>query len=123
MHARRSFIAKRLTHAAVPHLAAVMREDDNVKRYESEPEFHDTLLAWWRSRSLLDNLLALVLPVDTLRTLDRRMKIDRVYQCALEEEFRDMTAESTDRDMFLALTDNTRNEGAVQLAPRLRRLL
>ena len=115
MHARMTRVARKLTYAKVPCIAASMRESDHVKQLEACPAFYKFIVSTWRSTSLLEDLLRLVLPKEELDPLSRKARIDRVYQCAIEDEYKDMSVARAGHAAFLRSTVHTRRKGFVPL--------
>ena len=111
-HALLKRSVKRLTHASVPCIAALCREDDNIRKLQNDPEVYRFVLRLWRSRSMLDNILRLVLREEELTDLTRKQKIERVYQCAIEDEFKDMSTQVVLHQQYLENTRHMRSTNA-----------
>jgi hypothetical protein len=79
-----------------------------LKLLDSSREFYAFCLERWRSRSLLDELLGLLKQPEELATMTRSQKINAVYQCAADDEYRDVTIQQEAHDDFLRATSHTR---------------
>jgi len=108
VHARLKRILQRCTYMKPPGIAAAVRLDQTLELLRKCVEFMMFCVQHWRSRTMLDDVLDLVVSRSDRQALSRVEKIRRVYQCALEDEYRDMTEERTQQLSFLDQTSHTR---------------
>ena len=92
-----------------PLNSATLTEKVNLANLKSDPMFAQFVLRRWPSRTLYDEALHLVLDRETIRGMTRAEKINHIYQCAPDCEFRDVAAESTAHRQFLAITAPNRS--------------
>ena len=71
-----------------PWISAGVANKRHLKTLQDCPAFKTFVLQHWRSTSLLDSVLRLVVPANELRDMTRLSKINRIYQCGVENEFR-----------------------------------
>ena len=76
-----------------PQLSAKNSLPDHLERLERDKEWMKFVLQKWRSRKLLDDLLGLVCNPEELAEMNRLQKIKKIYQCDMDTEFKDLSAE------------------------------
>ena len=91
-----------------PWIAASLREPAHLERLEHDAAFRKFCEDRWRSRTLMDEVLNLVVPKQELAGMTKLAKINCIYQCSIESEFRDMKEERDAHKTWLAATAHTR---------------
>ena len=91
IHAVIKRLGSSMTFVTVPYICARLREDRNIARLRSDPEFFDFCQTTWRKRSLYDTVLRQRFTPEELQGMSNNEKLKRIYQCTLSDEFEDMT--------------------------------
>ena len=91
-------------NASPPLISAKLSEPKNLSLLQTNPAFRSFCQSKWNSRRLFDDVLKLVVPSRQLGGLSRGEKINRIYQCSLADEFRDVEVEKRARAEWLAQT-------------------
>ena len=92
-----------------PYISAAVSAPQHIERLRTCPDFHKFVSAKWRSKTLLDQVLHLLVDKQDLRAMTSEQKLRRAYQCSLEDEFRDMTNEREAQENFLRQSAHTRS--------------
>ncbi|CAK0828340.1 unnamed protein product, partial [Prorocentrum cordatum] len=103
---RLGLIAKNMSP---PCISASNSEAEHLARLDNDAEFKRYCQSTWSSKSLLNDLLSLVVPGDALKEMSRKDKINRVYQCDLASEFKDLSVERQSHDTWKLLTQHLRS--------------
>lgn len=98
-----------------PYVSSTLREAHHLKALELDQQFHTFCLERWRSKSLCDDVLKLIVSKEELAEMSHHAKLHRVYQCDIESEFRDMGKEKEAHAVWIAQTKHLRNAGPVDL--------
>lgn len=94
-----------------PWISAALGEALHIQALDSDPDFFRFCVKRWRSQTVMDDLLHLIVPKSELKGMSTLEKIRRAYQCDTSSEFRDMTAEREAHLDNLQLTAATRSGG------------
>ena len=90
IHAIIKKVGAHSTYVLPPYVCARVRESYNLGLLKTDKDFHTLCMRLWRQVSLLDSILRLRLSRETLQGMNRREKIQAVYQCDMGSEFADM---------------------------------
>ena len=92
-----------------PLISAKLSEPKHLKLLKTDIGFRKFCLQKWGSRRIFDDVLRLVVPPNKLGRLQRGEKINRIYQCSIEDEYRDVREEKQAHTEWLALTASRRS--------------
>ncbi len=115
VHAELKRLGKAATNMMPPLISSTLSEPQNLERLKASRGFFGFCLARWRSTSIYDDILKLVHPRAHLGTLTTAGKINSIYQCGLESEFRDLTIQREVHEEWLAHTSSRRRGGPRKL--------
>jgi hypothetical protein len=108
MHALIKKIGAVAKNISPPMISAALSEPVHQELLKSSPAFKVFCIKHWRSKTLLNELLQLVVPNDELDSLTRLGKLERIYQCGLSSEFRDLRSQRQAHDEFQRRTFHLR---------------
>ena len=114
-HAELKRIGNAASNIRPPLICATLREPIHLGMLKSSPEFRQFVLEQWRSRSIFNEVLNLVMSQSELDKLSRLGKLNVVYQCGLSSEFQDIHVEQQAHEDFLAHTVSHRRGGPRQV--------
>ena len=107
-HAQIKQIGRQANHVSPPFISAAVASPSNLKAVENNQEFRSFCLRRWRSPTVLTDTLRLVIPRTTLLELTPDQKVQRIYQCALDDEYRPMAQQKAQHGVWLRNTEHTR---------------
>ena len=91
------------TYILAPYLCSIVRESYNLALLKANADFHEFAVKAWFSKSLLNDLLKLRVPLDKLRGMPRVEKLKTIYQTSLDVHYAD-TSDSKRADLLWAIT-------------------
>ena len=92
IHARIKAIGQPMHFVSVPYLCARLREDANIDKLRSDPDFYEFCLKHWRTKRLADTILSQRFSTADLHGAGYNPKVKRVYQCSLADDLENMDA-------------------------------
>jgi len=107
VHAMIKKIGKSFTFALPPYICARLRQARSLEMLRNDMDFYRFCVSQWRSRTLIDQLLALRCSKADLKKFSLDDKIRVVYQCSLESEFETSTVPRAAQGQWLALTNKS----------------
>jgi hypothetical protein len=109
VHALVKAIGRRtLGGISLPQINALLREPRVHNLLRSDQVFVNFCIQHWRSRKVLDTILAMRCTIDSLKTMQAKGKIDTIYQTGLEQEFADTSAAANANNQWLVMTARQR---------------
>ena len=108
LHALIKALSRTMRNVGPPYVCAKLRESFNMQMLRNDRAFWDLCVAMWRKRSLVALVLRLRVGAEELKGMSNAQQIKRVYQCALEDEYADITEEKRASAQWTASTVNLR---------------
>lgn len=96
-------------------ISASLSESKNLALLKKSTSFRELCVKHWRSNTLHNTVLQLVLPAKELDTLTTAEKIEHIYQCSNASEFKDVNVEQQQRQQWLVATSAVRRSGPRQM--------
>ena len=112
VHSELKRIGQAARNVTPPFISARLSEPQHLVRLSASIEFRDFVIRKWHSTQTLNQVLKLVLPPDRLMSMSRHQKIDAIYQCDLDSEFRDVSVQQAARQQWLLHTSHTRRQAS-----------
>jgi hypothetical protein len=110
VHAWIKKLGSQCTYVLPPYMCALLRQDWNLDRLLQNAHFHSFCIIQWRSRDLVDAVLALRYSRAELRAKGKAAKIKMVYQCSLSEEYESVAVARSLQKQWLVQTQDVRQE-------------
>lgn len=95
IHAMVKKLGKGATFILAPYLCAKLREASHLQMLRKSSEFYELCVSSWRKRNLLDTILVTRKTAAELQRMSPKDKVDAIYQCSLEEEYKSTLAART----------------------------
>ena len=109
-HAEIKRLGQHANNVLPPWISAAVSEHRNLARLDNDSSFQEFCIDNWRSTNMLDDLLHLIVSKHDLADMTRQTKVNFVYQCALETEYRPMHAEVDVQQRWLVNTMHLRSD-------------
>ena len=110
-HAQIKRIGLMAKNSTPPFVASELGKMQHLEKLKLNHSFHTYCCQKWSSPTILDDLLKLVIPRGELKLMSKADKLQSVFQCSVEAEYRDMQLERDANAQWLVETAHTRKAG------------
>ena len=93
-HAQIKQMGRQAKNSKPPFISSAISAPAHLQQLRQDKGFYNFCVERWRSKTLTNDVLRLVVPSEELRGMTPHQKISRVYQCDMQAEFRDMKEEA-----------------------------